>query len=122
MTGSKASRRAFLGRAGLTAGGIAAGTASLGLLAGCTDSDSSQNGPASVPPLDPQDWDSVRAQFALNPDLLQFSAFVLPLPPHQVSEAISAHRIGLDQDTSAYLAKETELDDWDSAWCTAGSR
>lgn len=105
------SRRSFLGRAGLTAGGVAAAGAGLGVLAGCTDPVSTGNGAPPVPELDPQDWDSVRAQFALSPDLLQFSAFVLASPPHQVSEAISAHRIGLDQDTSAYLAKETELDD-----------
>lgn len=104
------SRRAFLGRAGLAAGGIAAGGAGLGLLTACADSNETQNGAPEAAPLDPRDWDSVRAQFSLSHDLLQFSAFVLASPPRQVSEAIASHRTGLDQDTVGYLGNEAELD------------
>ncbi len=107
---TEVSRRTFLGRAGLAAGGIAAGGAGLGLLTACTDSDETQNGAPPETPLDPQDWDSVRAQFPLSRDLLQFSAFVLASPPRPVAEAIQAHRTGLDADTSGYLGNEADLD------------
>jgi len=100
---TEVSRRAFLGRAGLAAGGVAVGGASLGVLAACTDSDSTRNGSPPATPLDPQDWDSVRDQFALRRDLLQFAAFVLASPPRQVTDAISGHRAGLDADTNDYL-------------------
>ncbi len=100
---TEVSRRAFLGRAGLAAGGVAVGGASLGVLAACTDSDSTQNGARPAEPLDPQDWATVRDQFALSRDLLQFAAFVLASPPRQVTEAISEHRARLDEDTNGYL-------------------
>lgn len=87
------------------------GGASLGGLAACTDSDGTQNGGRGAAPLDPQDWDSVRDQFALSRELLQFAAYVLASPPRQVAEAISEHRAGLDEDTSGYLnRKEPALD------------
>jgi selenocysteine lyase/cysteine desulfurase len=83
MTG--VGRRAVLG-AGL--GGA--------LLAGCTAD------PAPAP-LDPTNWDSVRAQFALDPGLAHFAAFVLAAHPAPVRAAIERHRAGLDADTQAYL-------------------
>jgi len=108
---SEVSRRAFLGRAGLAAGGVAVGGASLGVLAACTDTDSTQNGGPSADTLDPQDWGSVRDQFALRRDLLQFAAFVLACPPRQVTDAIAGHRAGLDKDTNDYLnTREPALD------------
>ncbi len=102
---SEVSRRAFLGRAGLAAGGVAASGAALGLLGACTGSTDEQVGVPPVP-LDPNDWDSVRGQFALSPDLLQFSAFVLASPPRQVTDAITKHRTRLDEDTVGYLNRE----------------
>lgn len=107
---TEVSRRAFLGRAGLAAGGMAAGGASLGLLAGCTDSDSTQNGEPLAPALDPQDWTSVRAQFALRTDRLHFSAWGLASPPRPVRDAIAEHRQALDEDSYAALGREIELD------------
>lgn len=56
----------------------------------------------SAPPkargFDPGDWDSVRAQFALDPAYGQFAAFVLAPAPAPVRAAIRAHRDGLDAD------------------------
>ncbi|MFC4010321.1 aminotransferase class V-fold PLP-dependent enzyme [Nonomuraea purpurea] len=49
-----------------------------------------------VPALDPKDWASVRAQFALDPALGQFAAFVLAPAPAPVRAAIRTHRDALD--------------------------
>ncbi|GIH94722.1 aminotransferase class V-fold PLP-dependent enzyme [Planobispora siamensis] len=96
-------RRALLG-AGLLAGAGAA-------LAGCT-SDGSGDRPAtadtgradgSAPPFDPASWESVRAQFALDPGYAQFAAYVLASHPAPVRRAVEEHRRGLDADTAAYL-------------------
>lgn len=107
---TEVSRRAFLGRAGLAAGGVAVAGSSVGLLAACTDSDSARNGTPPAAPLDPQDWSSVRAQFALRTDRLHFSAWGLASPPRPVREAIAEHRQALDEDTFAALGREIELD------------
>lgn len=106
---SEVSRRTFLGRAGLTAGGIAAGGGALGLLAACSESDSTSGEP-SVATFDPNDWTSVREQFALRPDRMHFSAWGLASPPRSVREAIAEHRQALDEDTYAAMAREAELD------------
>ncbi|MDQ3734626.1 MAG: aminotransferase class V-fold PLP-dependent enzyme [Actinomycetota bacterium] len=106
---NEVSRRAFLGRAGLTVGGVAAGGAGLGLLGACTDSDGTPDGPAATL-FDPQDWESVRAQFALRTDRLHFSAWALASSARPVREAIAEHRQALDDDTHAALGREFELD------------
>lgn len=54
-------------------------------------------------PLQPDDWQSVRDQFALDPDIAHFAAYVLASPPKPVRDAIERHRRGLDADTSGYL-------------------
>jgi selenocysteine lyase/cysteine desulfurase len=59
--------------------------------------------PASAAELDPADWRSVRAQFALDPNLHHFAGFVLAPHPQPVRAAIDAHRRGLDRDPSGYL-------------------
>ena len=62
--------------------------------------------------LDPADWDSVRAQFALRPDVAHFSAFTLAAHPRPVAEAITRHRDGLDADTHDYLLEhQRELEE-----------
>lgn len=120
---TEVSRRSFLGRAGIAAGGaslgLVAGGASLGLVAACTDSASTRNGAPAATPFDPHDWDSVRDQFALSRDLLQFAAFVLASPPRQVSDSITGHRARLDEDTNGYL--NTEEPALDSAVLTAAA-
>ena len=92
-------RRALLG-AGLAAG---AGVA----LAGCT----SDATPAQPAPFDPKDWASVRAQFALDPNLAHFAAFVFAAHPAPVRAAIDRHRAGLDADTHGYLRDDAKLEE-----------
>jgi len=83
-----------LGRRGVLAAGLATGVAAL---TACTTAE-----PAAWP-FDPTDWDSVRALFPLDPDLVQLAAFVLAAHPRPVRDAIERHRRGLDADTDAYL-------------------
>lgn len=52
--------------------------------------------------FDPGDWESVRAQFDLDPAKLHFSGFFLASHPRQVRDAIERHRKGLDADPFAY--------------------
>ncbi len=53
-------------------------------------------------PFDPGDWESVRAQFSVDPEKLHFSAFFLVSHPRQVRDAIERHRRGLDSNPFAY--------------------
>jgi selenocysteine lyase/cysteine desulfurase len=94
-------RRRSLLTAGLLAG---AGTA----LAGCTGREQAN---AERAAFDPADWDSVRAQFPLNPDLVQLSAFVLAAHPKPVRDAIERHRAGLDHDTEHYVQEHHGAED-----------
>lgn len=109
------SRRAFLTRTSAAAGGLA-----LGVGAGCSGSDDgdaasgrsgAREGAAGTagPPFDPDDWESVRAQFPLQSDVAQFAAYVLAAHPAPVAEAIARHRAGLDENTHGYLGA-TEID------------
>src|SRR5262245_26895703 len=96
------SRRALLG----------AGAAGLvGSVAACKSEQRGTAAPAPAPSLNPSDWASVRAQFALDPKLAQFAAFVFASHPAAVRAAIDRHRAGLDEDPTGYLAAhEEELD------------
>lgn len=107
-------RRAVLG-AGL-AGGAAA------LLVGCDDEPEPGPAPApepstapptdlAVPDFDPADWESVRAQFPLDPAMSQFAAFVLSPHTAQVQAAIDFHRARLGFDTEGALLEGIELED-----------
>ena len=110
-------RRAFLG-AGLAGSAV--------LVAGCTDTPDEPAGatttPAATPPtsastgqspsteleptlpeLDADDWDSVRAQFPLDPSMAQLAAFVLSPHTLQVDAAIAHHRSRLAFDTEGVL-------------------
>ena len=94
--------------------GLAGGT---GLLAGCTTGDSAEPtattsgtatgppapGDLTVPGFDPADWESVRAQFPLDPELAQFAAFVLSPHTAPVEAAIAHHRARLNIDTEQAL-------------------
>src|SRR5690349_9718436 len=114
------SRRVLLGA------GLAGGAA---LLVGCDgdaepepqaappaeeSSSSSPSAPATelaVPDFDPADWDSVRAQFPLDPAMAQFAAFVLSPHTAQVDAAIDFHRARLGFDTELTLNEGYRLED-----------
>lgn len=114
-------RRALMGA------GLAGGAA---LLVGCDDeppadrspapttASSSGAGPTGAPPseltvpeFDPADWDSVRAQFPLDPAQAQFAAFVLSPHTAQVDAAIAFHRARLGFDTEGTLLAGADLED-----------
>ncbi|MGQ0838183.1 aminotransferase class V-fold PLP-dependent enzyme [Actinokineospora sp.] len=92
-------RRRFLVGGTAAAGGLA--------LAGCTTAAA----PAELPPFDPGDWASVRAQFPLSREVRQFSAYVLATHPRPVADAIARHRAELDKDTHAYLGVQAGAED-----------
>ena len=64
-----------------------------------------------VPDFDPADWESVRAQFPLDPAMSQFAAFVLSPHTAQVQAAIDFHRARLGFDTEQALLDGIELED-----------
>ncbi|MGI5272147.1 aminotransferase class V-fold PLP-dependent enzyme [Nonomuraea sp. CA-218870] len=78
------------------------GTGMLAGVAACTPAASPAPSPASsptgAPAFDASDWESVRAQFTLDPAYGQFAAFVLAPAPAPVRAAIERHRAGLDAD------------------------
>ncbi len=85
-----------------------AGAASAVALAACTGDDSA----SPAPPLNPGDWSSVRAQFALDPAVANLATFVFASHPAGVRAAIERHRAALDKDPTGYLAEaETALED-----------
>ncbi len=111
---SLSSRRALLG-AGL-AGGAAA------VLAACDADDDPEpastastastdtaatatSASPSAASFDPQDWESVRAQFNLDPALAQFAAFVLSPHTKVLDEAIAGYRDRLGTDTEQVLLR-----------------
>jgi selenocysteine lyase/cysteine desulfurase len=105
------SRRRFLARSSVAAGGVALA----GLASACSGSDDSRRdaggdraAPGDDEPFDPDDWSSVRAQFPLATDAAQFSAYMLAAHPRPVAEAIERHRTGLDEDTHGYLPANEE--------------
>ena len=53
--------------------------------------------------MDPQDWDSVQAQFLLDPTLAQFAAFVLSPHTKLLDAAITGYRDELGVDTESAL-------------------
>lgn len=83
----------------LTRRGLLGGTAAgLAALTSCDPGE-----PIVAAPFDPKDWKSVRAQFALDPAVSHFAAFVFASPPAPVRAAIARHREGFDQNTVKYL-------------------
>src|SRR4051794_9146764 len=95
-----------LRRRSLLTAGVAAGLTGGAALAGCT----ADPRPTDAA-FDPGDWDSVRAQFALDPDVVQLAAFVLAAHPKPVREAIDRHRAGLDRDTEHYVQAHARAED-----------
>lgn len=51
------------------------------------------------------DWETVRRQFALNPDRIHMSAMLIASHPTPVREAIAVHRNELDADPVIYLER-----------------
>ena len=107
------SRRAVLGAS--LAGGAAAllaGCDSDGTPAGAGTSTGTSTSPSASPTtetgsaathFDPQDWDSVQAQFLLDPALAQFAAFVLSPHTKVLEAAITGYRDELGVDTEGAL-------------------
>jgi selenocysteine lyase/cysteine desulfurase len=93
-------RRRSLLTAGLVAGAGAA-------LAGCSPARPEQRAAGFAP----DDWDSVRAQFPLDPDLVHLAAFVLAAHPKPVRDSIEAHRAGLDADPEHYVQEHHQAED-----------
>lgn len=106
---------ARLRRRSVLAGGALLAAGAPALLAGCSSGDDG-DGPAAAtsPPLedlDLSDWDVVRAQFALDPDLAHFAAYVLASHPAPVRAAVERWRDAFDADPAATVAGEVERDD-----------
>jgi selenocysteine lyase/cysteine desulfurase len=94
-------RRTLLATGVVGAGAIA--------LTGCDPAPTAAQDPAQR--LDPNDWGSVRAQFALTTGVANFTTFMLASHPAGVRAAIDKHRTSLDADTYGYLgANESTLD------------
>ena len=94
-----------IGRRRLLGAGLLAGTGAA--LAACDSGEKTAATPAPrIPSFDPASWESVRAQFPLDPSYAQFAAYVLAAHPAPVRRAIEEHRRGLDADTDAYLHGE----------------
>lgn len=95
------SRRTFLASGAAGVGAVA--------LAGCDPAPGIAH--TDAPPLDPNDWASVRAQFALAPGVAHFAAFTFASHAAPVRSAIERHRSGLDADPHGYLvSNQGDLD------------
>ncbi|OQW30352.1 MAG: hypothetical protein A4E19_10445 [Nitrospira sp. SG-bin1] len=90
-------RRDFLVRTGLTLGAAVLAGASSRALA---DEQS--------PKYRFKDWEDLRAQFPLSPQLIHLAAFFLASHPTPVREAIERHRAGLDADPIGYWVEHEE--------------
>lgn len=107
-----------LGRRAFLVGGarVAAGAGALAL-AGCSSGDSGaatarqDETPTPALATDLRDWENVRAQFMLAPDMAHFSAFVLASHPASVRAAIEQWRAALDADPGRAVADETKNDE-----------
>jgi len=103
-------RRAFL------AGGarVAASAGALALT-GCSTGDPGEAGapksPAPIPPGNLGEWENVREQFLLDPEIAHFSAFVLASHPAGVRAGIERWREALDADPVRIVADETKNDE-----------
>ncbi|MGH3453625.1 MAG: hypothetical protein ACRDP2_04350, partial [Nocardioidaceae bacterium] len=95
-------RRTFL-----TAGAVAAVSAGA-MLEGCTDDDPSGG---DVDTTASDGWERVRTEFALDPALAHFAAFVLAGHPAVVRDAIASWRERLDTDPDAVLHEANQHDD-----------
>jgi isopenicillin-N epimerase len=89
MSDPNIERRQFIGA-------LAAATA----LIGC----SRAKAPAASPePVPGDEWARVRAEFALSPDWVHLSGFLMATHPKRVREAIERHRRALDENPALYV-------------------
>lgn len=88
---SDVGRRGFLVRTGLALGAAVWATA-------CPRAFADQQPPHSRF----KDWEDIRAQFPLSPQLIHLAAFFLASHPTPVRDAIDRHRAGLDADPIGY--------------------
>jgi len=94
-------RRDFLTQTGFL---IGAGAIARPALGGATGE--------AMPPLNPADWESVRAQFVgLDPSVLHFSGFFLASHPHPVRDEIERHRKALDANPLAVWERAHNADE-----------
>jgi selenocysteine lyase/cysteine desulfurase len=100
-------RRTVLGAglAGLAAGGLTACDAD------ASSTPSRQPVATTATDFDPSDWDSVRAQFPLDPSVAQFAAFVLSPHTRSLDAAIAGYRDELAFDTEGALLKGPARED-----------
>ena len=92
-------RRALLAGSALALAGGAAVA-----VAGCTDEEpASAASPSPTTPPDLGSWDAVREQFALDPQLAHFAAYVLASHPAPVRAAIDRWREALDNDPATVV-------------------
>lgn len=92
-------RRDFLARSGAFVSAAAISGAAPGLSVAAKAQDAGL--------ADFSDWKQVRAQFALDPDLIHMAGFYLVSHPRSVREAIERHRRGLDENPIGYLHEQT---------------
>jgi selenocysteine lyase/cysteine desulfurase len=77
---------------------------------------------ASETAFDPSSWASVRAQFALEPRVTNFSTFLLAPHPRPVRNAITRHARALDRDAKRYLDRQEAMNAADQRVRTAAAR
>jgi selenocysteine lyase/cysteine desulfurase len=59
--------------------------------------------------FDPRSWTSVRAQFALDPRVTNFSTFLLAPHPRPVRNAVARYARALDRDAKRYLDRQEDM-------------
>lgn len=64
-----------------------------------------RDGDDAAPPFDPDDWRSVRDQFAIADRPIDLSALYIASHPFPVRQAIEEHRRGLDLEPTLYLQR-----------------
>ncbi|OLF12554.1 aminotransferase class V-fold PLP-dependent enzyme [Actinophytocola xanthii] len=93
----------------LLAAGLLAG---VGTVAACTGTpDAEPSAARRRDEFDPADWESVRAQFALDPELVHLAAYVFAAHPRPVREAVERHRTGMDRDAEHYVQQNVRAED-----------
>lgn len=90
-------RRAILRGALLGAGGGLAATAAAAQVPYYSAAPRSGLQPTAAPPVSSDLWDSVRAEFDLDPDYVDLSTMLLVSHPRAVREAIDRYRTALDR-------------------------
>jgi selenocysteine lyase/cysteine desulfurase len=95
-------RRDFLHGLGGLAAGMAGGC---GWPGGGAGIGAGVAGGSGAVELDPSDWSSVRAQFAVAERPIDLSALYISSHPRPVRDAIARHRDGLDREPTLYLMR-----------------